>query len=336
MQDRAKKSGITVNIIKYYCGLIMDKLEPTPTEVESHTSAKTKTKTKPIIIFIACIVSALVILIAWQLFNTKQEIEQPENASKITQQQSAKPVYKEPTEEFEQSEAIVLEPEVPASKNINQAKVVETKSKSSQITLPTLDESDAWLQQKIPEITWREELVSLIITEDMIRRFVVFTDNFSQGLIAYDHSPFVKPDKRLVIDESKPITGKKAVWAWDQQTSKRFDVYVDLLRSLNSSILVDSYFEFKPLIDEAYTELGYDNDFTEVLQEAINRVLDLQLPTLPMNLTRTSVMYKFDNPELEALDDSDKFLLRIGKENLLIIKSMLLEVNEKLAVSDNP
>jgi hypothetical protein len=52
-----------------------------------------------------------------------------------------------------------------------------------------------------------------------------------------------------------------------------------------------------------------------------------------MALTRTSVMYKYQDSQLESLDDSDKLLLRIGKENLLIIKSVLLEINEKLARS---
>ena len=35
--------------------------------------------------------------------------------------------------------------------------------------------------------------------------------------------------------------------------------------------------------------------------------------------------------EVEALDDADKLLLRLGKENLLVIKSVLLEINERLA-----
>jgi hypothetical protein len=169
----------------------------------------------------------------------------------------------------------------------------------------------------------------------MIRRFVVFTDNFAQGLLAYEHSPFVKPNERMSLDETKTVAGQTAVWAWDKKTSQRFNVYVDLLRSVNSSTLVNSYFEAKPLIDEAYRELGYEGDFSVVLQDAINRVLDMEIPNTPMNLTRTSVMYKYNNAELEALADSDKFLLRIGKENLLIIKSLLLEINEKLAVKNN-
>ena len=42
-------------------------------------------------------------------------------------------------------------------------------------------------------------------------------------------------------------------------------------------------------------------------------------------------MYKYKDESLESLDDAEKLLLRLGKENLLVIKSVLLEINEKLA-----
>ncbi|MFQ3275864.1 MAG: hypothetical protein ACI8SZ_000172 [Colwellia sp.] len=206
------------------------------------------------------------------------------------------------------------------------------------IVLPVLDESDDWIQQRLPELTWRNELLLLLITDDVIRRFVVFTDNFAQGLLAYEHSLFIQPKVKFSVDEQLPnIDGKQNFWQWDSETSKRFDQYVDLLRSIDSTTLVNLYIDIKPLIDEAYLELGYEDDFTYTLQDAITRVLDMDLPKSAMDVTRTSVMYKFQDPQLEALDDSDKLMLRIGKENLLIIKSVLLEINEKLTkrVKDN-
>jgi hypothetical protein len=42
-------------------------------------------------------------------------------------------------------------------------------------------------------------------------------------------------------------------------------------------------------------------------------------------------MFRYKDAEVEALDDADKLLLRLGKENLLVIKSVLLEINERLA-----
>lgn len=199
--------------------------------------------------------------------------------------------------------------------------------------LPTLDESDGWLQEKLPSLTWRKELLKLVINEDMIRRFVVFTDNFSQGLIAYEHSPLIAPATTFsAIEKNSANNESKTTWQWDDTSTRRFSLYVDLLRSVDTDSLVEWYIELKPLIDQAYSELGYpDDDFTDVLQSTITRVLDMELPKEPIELVRPSVMYRYKNAETEALDDADKLLLRLGKDNLLVIKSILLEINEKLA-----
>jgi hypothetical protein len=42
-------------------------------------------------------------------------------------------------------------------------------------------------------------------------------------------------------------------------------------------------------------------------------------------------MFQFKDQNIEQQDDVEKFMLRLGKENLLVIKSVLLEINEKLS-----
>ena len=199
--------------------------------------------------------------------------------------------------------------------------------------LPSLDESDSWLKEKLPSLTWRKELLKLVIDDDMIRRFVVFTDNFSQGALAYKHSPLVSPSSSFSATETQIFDKEnQQEWLWDSQSERRFSLYIDLLKSIDNDSLVSWYHEIKPLIDQAYAELGYpDDDFTDVLQSAITRILDAELPKSELRIIRPSVMYKYQDPEIEALDDVDKLLLRLGKENLLIIKSALLEFSEKLA-----
>ncbi len=222
----------------------------------------------------------------------------------------------------------IIEPEIidePLQQNVVEEEIVEPES-----LLPTLEESDAWLEEKLPTITWRKELLKLVIDDDMIRRLVVFTDNFSQGILAYEHSPLIKPTTSFSgkeINEDGEVVIK-----WDEKSTRRFSLYVDLLRSVDSDVLVSWYYELKPLIDEAYRELGYpDEDFTDILQDAITKVLDMEIPKERLELTRPSVMYKYKNEDIENLDDADKLMLRLGKENLLVIKSVLLEINEKIS-----
>ncbi len=283
----------------------------------------------PLIAFIILVV--IVIGVAWQFTGNKPVpvvIESPTPA----------PIIKpEPEEVVVITEPVIEEPEV---------ETVEEEIVPIETPLPSLDESDEWLKIKLPEITWRKELLTLIIDEDMIRRFVVFTDNFSQGIVAYEHSPFILPNAKFtpetdsvnfqkVPQNQDSSQGKQNVWQWNEGSSRRFSSYVDLLRSMESESLVQWYMEMKPLIDEAYSELGYEDDFTNTLQDAITRVLDMELPKSSMALIQPSVMYKFANPQLEALPDTDKLLLRLGKENLLVMKSVLLELHEKLAQQEN-
>lgn len=199
-----------------------------------------------------------------------------------------------------------------------------------ELILPTLNESDVWVQEKLPSFTWRKELLKLVINKDMIRRFVVFTDNFAQGNLAYAHSPLIQPNAKFLANEVS--NGASSDWKWDESATRRFTLYVDLLRSFDSETLVQSYFEMKPLIDQAYAELGYpDDNFTEVLHDAITKVLDMEIPKESLDLVRPSVMFRYKDEKIEALDAADKLLLRLGKENLLVIKSVLLEINERLA-----
>ncbi len=299
----------------------MENSEPTQPvqDVEQSNSDK---NSGPLIIFIAAFV--LVAIALWQFSGGKTE-KRAMDASELLKEAPKKKAIQQP-------EVVVVETITEAVEVEQLEPVIEEEVVIEQpaIILPALDESDAWLQAKLPELTWRNELLSLLINEDIIRRFVVFTDNFAQGLLAYEHSPFIQPKTKFSVDEQLVQGEDKNVWQWDSTTSKRFDLYVDLLRSVDSATLVNWYFEVKPLVDEAYSELGYEEDFTYTLQDAITRVLDMELPKSSMALTRTSVMYKFEESELENLADSDKLLLRIGKENLLIIKSVLLEINEKL------
>jgi len=303
----------------------MENLEPVQSKQEVEQSNSEK-NSGPLIIFIVMFV--LVAIAFWQFSGGKTE-KRPIDSSELFKEEPKEKVIKEPAPA--QAESVIEIPSV-APESVQVEPIVEEEIVVEQpaIQLPALDESDAWLKDKLPELTWRNELLTLMINEDMIRRFVVFTDNFSQGLLAYEHSPFTQPKLKFSVDEKAESKSDSSIWQWDTATSKRFDLYVDLLRSVDSTTLVNLYIDSKPLIDEAYSELGYEEDFTYTLQDAITRVLDMELPKSSMALTRTSVMYKFQDPELEGLADSDKLLLRIGKENLLIIKSVLLEINEKL------
>jgi len=306
-------------------------------QVENEESGNNEKNTGPLLIFVAAFV--LVVIAIWQFPEGKVEKRTLEMDELIKQEDIV--IREQPKAEVVEESLVPIEDEVvPIVPEVVIEEVVVEQVEEPVLEevnpLPELNESDSWLQVKLPELTWRKELLILVIDEDMIRRFVVFTDNFAQGTVAYEHSPFVLPNTKFSPDEETVnFQDNQNVWLWNENSSKRFNLYVDLLRSIDSASLVEWYFEIKPLVDEAYQELGYEDDFTIVLQEAITNVLDMELPKEKVKLIQPSVMYKFHDQALEELNDSDKLLLRLGKENLLIIKSILLEINEKIAQQHN-
>lgn len=237
------------------------------------------------------------------------------------------PVIEEVTQPELLPEPVIDEKPLDIEENIVEEPVEVVPEES---LLPSIEQSDDWLKERLPSLTWRKELLKLVIDDDMIRRFVVFTDNFSQGIVAYEHSPLIKPTASFSAREINE--DGNVIIKWDQTSSRRFGLYVDLLRSVDSEMLVEWYIELKPLVDEAYRELGYpEENFTDILQDAIAKVLDMEFPKDRIELVRPSVMYQYKDADIENLDDADKLMLRLGKENLLIIKSILLEINEKLS-----
>jgi len=267
-------------------------------------------------LLISIIIAVIVVISLWFYLDDKQDIPLIVEKELIAEVVAV--------EEIIQQEVI---PEVQVVDELPVTELVEVPP------LPSLDESDNWLKEKLPSLTWRNELLKLVIDDNMIRRFVVFTDNFSQGILTYKHSPLTLPSSSFSAIETQNFDeSNQQEWLWDKSSERRFSLYIDLIKSIDSESLINWYLEIKPLIDEAYIELGYPDDkFTDTLQSAITRVLDAELPKSPLRIIRPSVMYKYQDPAIEALDDVDKLLLRLGKENLLIIKSALLEFSEKLA-----
>ncbi|NMP33359.1 DUF3014 domain-containing protein [Thalassotalea sp. M1531] len=268
-------------------------------------------------------VAAIVIPIYYYL-----NVEKPEQQKVKQQQQTVSEVVEvqEPVPETEPE----VEPEIVPVELPSEEEVIEVAPVPEKV-LPNLNESDNWLKEKLTELTWRKELLRLVIDDDMVRRLVVFTDNFAQGIVSYDYSPLISPNSKFSAIENRTPEGDSN-WLWDESQTKRFGLYVDFLRSFEPEQLAAWYVELKPLIDEAYQELGYpEQNFTDTLQDAIVRVLDMEIPKEDIELIRPSVMYKFKSESLESMHETDKLLLRMGKENLLIIKSFLLEFSDALS-----
>jgi flagellar basal body-associated protein FliL len=279
------------------------------------------------LLFAAVVVMALVVVAVFVLSNKS---EQPSENEKFKQdvvvpasdpvkpvntaqsQPEPEPVIEAPTQPVEPEPVVAPEPEEP---------VVQVQPPKPQ--LPSLDESDQEIKQNLQEYL-TEQSLGLFVTDDMIRRTVVFVDNLAQGKVARKHAPVSAPvDKFMALESDIIIT--------DPNSYERYTPYVDMLSQMSNAQIVRLYKKFQPLMFEAYEEIGYEgDDFNNTLNQAINEILETPVPETSLPLIKDSVTYSYAYPEWEKLSAAQKQFLRMGPANMKRIKTKLAAVQKSL------
>lgn len=192
--------------------------------------------------------------------------------------------------------------------------------------LPTLNDSDAYIQEKTLKLADGMDISNLLITQDMARQFVVFIDNLAQGDLARKVSPLKGPSQAFTVTD---ITNKTYL---NPDSFHRYDIYADFLSGLDDKQLVATYEKLQPLLNEAFAELGYgDLAFDDRVEDAIDLMLDAPIIEDPIELSTISVNYQFVDPELEALPAAQKLMIRMGPENSRKVKAVLKQLKAELA-----
>lgn len=183
--------------------------------------------------------------------------------------------------------------------------------------LPALDQSDAEVKQRLLALNWRPGLANLFVTEEMLRNLVVLVDNIAQGQLAAGHSVVQPLAQRFadVADNSMQL---------NEQSFARYTPYVQLIESVPPQQLIALFNRYEPLLQQAFSELGYPDDlFKNRMLQAIDALLATPQVEYPLQLVRPSVMYQFADPALEQLPAAQKQMLRLGPDNQQRLKAVL-------------
>jgi len=225
------------------------------------------------------------------------------------------------------NEPDIIEPEEPtaveqpAELEVPAQRIVEPEPEVA--TLPALNDSDTMVVAKIDEYL-SDSVMSLLVTDDVIRRGVVFIDNLAQGKVAKKHNPVVKPQESFSVTEGDILT-------IDPNSYERYTPYVKIFTSMSAAQVVRMFEEYQPLINDAYTEIGYgDDEFKQTLNDAIDLLLDTPEPEGALPLLRDSVTYQYAFSEWEQLPAAQKQLLRMGPDNMKKVKAALRNIKAQL------
>lgn len=249
------------------------------------------------------------------------EIEQPVP-------RPAEPVRQVPERSGEEQDTVEAEQEEPGPLPLPEELVAAGQEPAEPVEpLPDLNESDERVLGRLAEMELGARLLRLITPEEVIRRFVVFTDNVARGSLPQMEYPVRRIEQDMVVEEVDDN-----LYVMQEASHDRFDTVVDTMVNVDVDQAMTVYETFRPLFIEAYAELGYgERDFDAVVVEAIDQVLATEVPEGPYQLIQPSVMYEFADSSLEDLSPVEKQLIRIGPENTARLKQRLRDYRAELA-----
>jgi|JI7StandDraft_1071085.scaffolds.fasta_scaffold00773_5 hypothetical protein len=188
--------------------------------------------------------------------------------------------------------------------------------------LPSLDASDTAVQQALQPLPWPAKGLDLLVSDDMIRRFVVQVDNIAQGDLLVQPAIFVGMTQDFAVQNLKQ--GDKTQLRLDPKNYQRYEPYIRLLEAVPAEQLAPLYRTFYPLLQTAWQELGYNQgQFHDRLVQAIDVLVASPEVADGPALASTSVYYTFADPALESLPKAQRFMVRLGSKNQHRVKVVL-------------
>ncbi|WP_432743394.1 DUF3014 domain-containing protein [Methylobacter sp. G7] len=190
--------------------------------------------------------------------------------------------------------------------------------------LPDLEHSDALLRQEIEGIS--PAFSEWLNVDQLIRKYVVMANDFSQELRLEKHLRFLKLEQPFTVDpnnESSFIAMK---------SYRRYDRLAAAINGMDVQATLTVYKKFRPLLLQVFSEFSYPVEYRldDILTKAAAVILAAPVMDGKIAVVKHAVNYKFADPQLEVLSPIHKQMLRMGPENTRIIQHKLRSLVEGL------
>lgn len=194
--------------------------------------------------------------------------------------------------------------------------------------LPTLDQSDPRTRELLGAMSSDPEFQKWTANEGLVRRFTAASFNIAEGESPRAVLAFLAPQGTFQVVERNGHTFIAP------ESFARYDTVARVLGSLDIQATTQAYRMLKPLIDQAFKEIGPPGQrFDAVLSRAIQRMLDTPVPDSDLEVVDTpGVNYAYAVPDLEHLSAAQKHLLRMGPANAHAIQAKLRELHKALGL----
>lgn len=197
---------------------------------------------------------------------------------------------------------------------------------TSTVALPALMDSDASVREALQGMVHSGNLGSLLQSQ-IISRVVATVDALPrQGMGSTNILPLRTPSGAILTEEANGATVINA------RNAERYATYITVLNDVDPHMLVTWYKHNYPLFQEAYRELGYPHGyFNDRLIVAIDDMLTAPDVHEPVAVVRSGAHYHFVDPQLQALSNGQKLMVRMGPANEAQFKAKLRMIRALLA-----
>ena len=196
------------------------------------------------------------------------------------------------------------------------------------VEVPELEESDSFVGAVVGGLSSHPGLAAWLAGERMIRRFVVVVDNIANGRNPAQHVPFMRPGQRFSTTGEAPDTRIAAA------SYRRYDVHAEIIDSLNADGVGALYAVLEPLLDAAYSELGYpDTPFSSALRRAVAHLLAVPVLDGPQAVTQGMVFYEYSSERLDALTPAQKQFIGMGPDNVRTVQAKLRAIAQAMGLA---
>ncbi|MFT7220590.1 MAG: hypothetical protein ACI8Z1_002209 [Candidatus Azotimanducaceae bacterium] len=252
--------------------------------------------------------------------------------------------YSASSDEPEVTEQIALPPEVQAPEPVLEPEVLAPEALSPEpqalptpepeppiFVLPLLDESDQLIRDGAVSLTRHEGINPWLGPNELIRKFVAFADNVAHGQVAKAPVRALAPEGAFLVRPLPLSSPGIERFELDKVSFDRYDRITEIVISVDQRRAAEFYHLLKPLVQEAYGELGYgDKPFDEVFFQSIGQILEAPIIEDQIVLVRPSVMYRFEDENLENLSALQKQMIRMGPRNTRLIQAKVREIELEL------
>lgn len=195
------------------------------------------------------------------------------------------------------------------------------------IDLPPLDETDPLIRQLVSALSSHPRVAAWLTTDHLVRNMTVVVTNIADGRTPSNHLRAVRPTGEFQVRAE----GRELVI--DRRTYERYNDHAAAIQGLDAQSVARFYATIRPRIDNAYADLGSPHgDFDRTVERAIAELLRTPIPDGEVRVRGDSVAYSYAEADLESLSHAQRQFLRMGPDNMRIVKAKLREVAGHLGI----